>query len=107
MPPGLPLFVPSFPSPPALAHLSPPEQLAFLERGAREGGAHAKLLYGVALQRLDRPLSAEREFAAAAALAPHDADAQTAAAVGRFTKDHPERAFSRLGPLATTFPHAP
>ena len=28
-------------------------------------------------------------------------------AVGRFTKDHPERAFSRLGPLVRVFPHAP
>src|SRR5205823_8871692 len=91
----------------ALAHLSPPGQLAFLERGAKKGDAHAKLLYGVALQRLDRPLSAEHQFAAAAALAPHDADAQTAAALGRFTKEHPERAFSRLGPLVRTFPRAP
>src|SRR5205085_2890859 len=70
-------------------------------------GARAKILYGVALERLDRPLSAERQFAAAAALAPGDPDAQTAAAVGRFTKDHPERAFSRLGPLVRSFPHAP
>src|SRR5206468_517143 len=43
----------------------------------------------------------------AAAKAPQDADVQVASAVGRFTKDHPERAFSRLGPLVRVFPHAP
>jgi len=106
MPPGVPMFVPSFPDPPELAKLSPPEQLAYLARRARAGAAHDLLLYGVALQRLGRPLSAERDFAAAAAKAPHDADAQVAAAVGRFTKDHPERAFSRLGPLVRVFPRA-
>jgi tetratricopeptide (TPR) repeat protein len=106
MPPGLPIFVPSFPSPPELAKLSPPEQLASLERRARAGAPHDLLLYGVALQRLGRPLSAEREFAAAAAKAPHDPEAQVAAAVGRFTKDQPERAFSRLGPLVRVFPKA-
>ena len=57
-----------------------------------------KLLYGAALLRLGRTVSAEREFAAAAALAPHDADAQVAAAVGRFDKANPSLAFSRLGP---------
>jgi len=34
------------------------------------------LLYGAALQKLGRPVSAEREFAAAAKLAPGDPDAQ-------------------------------
>jgi Flp pilus assembly protein TadD len=66
-----------------------------------------KLLYGAALQRLDRPVSAEREFAAAAALAPGDPEAQVAAAVGSFSKDDPSRAFARLGPLARTYPHSP
>jgi hypothetical protein len=84
-PPGLPFFVPSGrPGPPA----------------------QARLLRGAVLQRAGRPLSAEREFAAAARLAPDDPEAQVAAAVGRFTKDHPERAFSRLGPLILRFPHA-
>jgi tetratricopeptide (TPR) repeat protein len=100
---GLPTFVPSFAPPAGLARLSPARQLAAL---ARAPGVHAKLLYGIALQRLGRPLSAERAFAAAAALAPNDPDAQVAAAVGRFDKDRPERAFSRLGPLTRRFPHA-
>ena len=104
--PGLPPFSPSFPSPPQLEQLSPPKQLAFLAAQARNGGAHAKLLYGVALQKLGRPVSAEREFAAAAALAPHDPDAQVAAAVGRFDKARPSLAFSRLGPLVRVFPRA-
>ncbi len=106
-PRGLPIFVPSFRPPAGLAKLSPPRQLAALGRAARTGGVDAKLLYGVALQRLDRPVSAEREYAAAARLAPEDAEAQVAAAVGRYTKDHPERAFGRLGPLTRRFPRAP
>jgi len=104
--PGLPPFVPSFSAPKALDRLSPPQQVAWLAARARRGGARDKLLYGVALQGLGRPVSAEREFAAAAALAPHDADAQVAAAVGLFDKARPAAAFSRLGPLTRTFPHA-
>ena len=102
--PGLPTFVPGFESPSALDRLHPPAQLALLRRNARRPDAHAKLLYGVALQRLGRPISAERVFAEAARLAPRDPEAQTAAAVGRYRKDAPERAFSRLGPLTRRFP---
>lgn len=104
--PGLPTFVPGFETPAALAGLEPPQQLAFLRRRASSPDARAKLLYGVALQRLGRPRSAERTFAEAARLAPQDAEAQTAAAVGRFRKEAPERAFSRLGPLSRRFPQA-
>ncbi len=104
---GLPIFVPSFGPPSALARLSPPAQLGYLADRARTGDVRDKLLYGIAVQRLGRQLSAEREYAAAAALAPADAEAQVAAAVGLFDKDHPERAFARLGPLVKTFPHAP
>ena len=88
------------------ANLHRPQQLALLRRNAGRPDARAKLLYGVALQRLGRPRSAERMFAEAARLAPQDAEAQTAAAVGRFRKEAPERAFSRLGPLSRRFPHA-
>ncbi|MDQ3777456.1 MAG: hypothetical protein M3310_01105, partial [Actinomycetota bacterium] len=35
-----------------------------------------------------------------------DPEALAADAVGRFDKEHPERAFSRLGPLARRFPRA-
>jgi tetratricopeptide (TPR) repeat protein len=104
--PGLPRFVPSFPMPPRIRTLPPAQQLAALGRAAAAGGAREKLLYGVALQQLDRPLSAERQFAAAARLAPGSPDARVAAAVGRFDKAKPAVAFSRLGPLTRVFPHA-
>jgi tetratricopeptide (TPR) repeat protein len=105
-PPGLPFFVPEFAAPKRLASMSPPAQLRTLERAARGDDVRAKLLYGLALQRLGRPVSAERQFAAAAALAPRNVDARVAAAVGRYRKDAPQRAFSRLGPLARAFPQA-
>jgi tetratricopeptide (TPR) repeat protein len=103
---GLPVFVPTFPVPPGIARLSPPSQLAALAAAARRRGAHAKVLYGIALQRLGKPLSAERQYAGAARLAPADPEAQVAAAVGLFSKAMPSRAFSRLGPLARRFPKA-
>ena len=105
--PGLPTFVPDFEPPTRLARLSPPDQLALLRRNARRSDARAKLLYGVALQRLNRPISAERVYAEAARLAPADPQARVAAAVGRYRKDAPERAFSRLGPLSRRFARAP
>jgi tetratricopeptide (TPR) repeat protein len=104
--PGLPRFVPSFPMPARIRTLPPAQELAALRRAAAAGGAREKLLYGVALQQLDRPLSAERQFAAAARLAPDNPDARVAAAVGRFDKAKPAAAFSRLGPLTRVFPHA-
>jgi hypothetical protein len=51
-------------------------------------------------------VSARRQFAAAAELAPRDPEALVADAVGRFDKDRPQEAFSRLGPLARRFPRA-
>jgi tetratricopeptide (TPR) repeat protein len=85
-PPGLPPFVPS------------------VVRPANAVQAH--LLRGAAFQQQLRPVSAEREFAAAARAAPDNAEALTAAAVGLYDKDGPAAAFSRLGPLARRFPHA-
>jgi hypothetical protein len=66
----------------------------------------AKLRYGYALWTLKRRVSAERQFEAAAKLAPDDARAQTLAAVGRFTKRQPVAAFGRLGPLTGRFPRS-
>ncbi len=85
----------------------PARQLAALRRAAARGDAHAKILYGTALQQLGRPLSAERQFAAAARLAPNDPEARVAAAVGLFDKDDPARAFGRLGPLVARLPARP
>jgi len=106
-PAGQPFFVPSFAPPLALAHLSPPRQLTELEHRARGHDVHAKLLYGLALQRLGHRISARREYDAAARLAPGDPEARVAAAVARFDKSRPAGAFSRLGPLTRRFPRAP
>jgi Flp pilus assembly protein TadD len=104
--PGLPRFVPSFAPPIRIRLLPPQRKLAALRRAAENDGAHAKILYGSALQRLGRPISAERQFAAAARVAPGDPEARTAAAVGLFDKSDPSRAFGRLGPLTRVFPRA-
>jgi tetratricopeptide (TPR) repeat protein len=105
-PPGLPTFVPSFRTPRGIARLAPARQLAALERRALERDVRAKLLYGLALQRLDRPVSARKQYAAAARLAPRNPEALVADAVGRFDKAQPQRAFLRLGPLTRRFPRA-
>ena len=104
--PGRPVFVATFEPPASVAQLSPQAQLAALARAARRPDWRAKVLFGVALQRLERPVSAERQYAAAARLAPHQAEARAAAAVGLFDKERPALAFSRLGPLVETFSHA-
>jgi tetratricopeptide (TPR) repeat protein len=85
-PPGLPPFVPSF--------------------ARAKTAVQARLLQGAAFQQALRPVSAEREFAAAARSAPDDPEALTAAAVALYDKDRPAAAFSQLGPLARRFPHA-
>ncbi len=100
---GLPLILTTVgePSAPSLA-----EQLRIVAHAARRPDASAKLRYGLALWQLWRPVSAERQFAAAARLAPNDPVIRTAAAVATFTKRAPVRAFGRLGPLTAAFPHA-
>jgi tetratricopeptide (TPR) repeat protein len=85
-PPGLPPFVPTF--------------------TRARNAAERHLVRGIEFQQALRPLSAEREFAAAARVAPRDPEALTAEAVGLYDKERPARAFSRLGPLARRFPHA-
>lgn len=104
--PRLPVFVPAEPPPAELAGKTSGAQLALLRRDAATGPASAKILYGVALQTLFRPVSARREFDAAARQAPDDPEALAAAAVGRFDKANPSAAFSRLGPLARRFPRS-
>lgn len=102
--PGRPFFFPSFGVSRELAGLSPARQLDVLARRARSGGVAANLLYGVALQRVGRAVSAEAAYARALALEPDSVAAQVADAVGRFDKDDPAAAFSRLGPLARDHP---
>jgi hypothetical protein len=99
--PGLPFIV----TPLTLPTLSA-SGLETLAREARGADAEAKLRYGIALWHLWRRVSAERQFAAAAKLAPLDPVARTLAAVGAFTKRDPVRAFGLLGPLTGRFPRA-
>jgi tetratricopeptide (TPR) repeat protein len=79
--PGLPFFVPA-------------------------GATRGALRSGIEYQRLGRPVSARRAFDEAARQAPNDPEALVASAVGRFDKDRPAAAFSRLGPLTLRFPRA-
>lgn len=104
--PWVPIFTPSFAAGANDGRLSAARRVAAIARSARDGGPREKMLYGVVLQQLGRRLSAERVFSEAARMAPSRAEPQVAAAVGRFRKARPERAFSRLGPLARRFPRA-
>jgi predicted Zn-dependent protease len=106
-PAGLPPIVTGLALPKALANLPAATQVAALRRAAARPDVRAKLLYGTTLWNILRmPLSAEQAFAAAAKLAPDDVVARTAAAVARFSKANPTRAFARLGPLTAVFPHS-
>jgi tetratricopeptide (TPR) repeat protein len=105
--PGLPPIVTTLSLPKAQQDLPAGRQLAYLQAAAAKPDEQAKLLYGLALWNLHRPLSAEREFAAAAKLAPDDPVARVAAAVGRFSKANPTAAFAKLGPLTAVFPASP
>jgi tetratricopeptide (TPR) repeat protein len=106
-PRGLPQFVPGFAAPARITSLPPAQQVAALARDAQGGSARAHLLYGVALQRLGRPVSAQRQFAAAVRSEPGDVEAQVADAVGRFRKSQPTPAFARLGPLSARHGSSP
>ena len=107
LPRGLPTFVPSFTAPNAITELPAARQLEALRRRAEAGDVRDLLLYGVGLQRVGRPVSAREAFAEAARVAPRNAEANVAAAVGRFDKMRPVDAFSRLGPLTRRFPREP
>jgi tetratricopeptide (TPR) repeat protein len=100
--PGRPPFVAPIAAPAELEGLSPGEQLAELARQAEAGGVEEKLAYGIALQRVGRPVSAREAFADAASAGPDSLPATVAAALGLFDKDDPSQAFSRLGPLAAS-----
>jgi tetratricopeptide (TPR) repeat protein len=97
--PGLPVFTPSFPY--TVRGATPAAQLEALRADRSPRGL---LIYGIALQRLGRPVSARRAFADALRLAPNNVDALVADAVGRYEKSDPAGAFGRLGPLTLRFP---
>lgn len=67
-------------------------------------GRDPLLIEGQVAQRNFHQETAERLWARAAKLHPNDADAQVAAAVGRFDMDNLNASFSRLGPLVRRFP---
>jgi len=105
-PQGLPPIVTGLALPQAIAKLPAAAQLAALRRAAGSD-PRAKLLYGTFLwNALRMPVSAERELAVAAKLAPHDPLVRTAAAVALFSKANPTPAFAHLGPLTAVFPHS-
>ena len=101
---GLPIFVTTTPLPSELEGLHAAATARRCSRRGSERSVEGKLLYGVALQRLGVQRSAERVFAQAAREAPGNAEAQVAAAVGRFDKARPAEAFSRLGPAHAQVP---
>jgi predicted Zn-dependent protease len=69
-------------------------------------GKDPLLIQGQLRQRQFHQHTAERLYAKAARLHPNDADAQVAAAVGRFDMDDLNASFSRLGPLVKRFPRS-
>ena len=69
-------------------------------------GPDPLLVRGQIAQRTFHQETAERLWARAAKLHPNDADAQVAAAVGRFDMDDLSASFSRLGPLVKRFPQS-
>jgi len=99
--PGLPGFIVSFDY--RIEGETPADQL---QRLAADRTLRGRLLYGIALQGLGRPVSARRAFEQARELDPNDVDALVADAVGRYDKGNPSASFSRLGPLSRRFPHA-
>ena len=106
--PGLPAFVPGFErARGARARLQPPAQLALLRRQRERAGcarqAPVRRRPPAARTPASRPSGCSPRRRGSR---PRDAEAQVAAAVGRYRKEAPERAFSRLGPLTRRFPAA-
>ena len=89
-PPGIPIFVPGFAAP-VLHGKTPAQQVAELAAAARKPDVHARLAYGIALQRVGREVSAQRAYASAARLAPDDPEPLVAEAVARFSRSQPVR----------------
>jgi tetratricopeptide (TPR) repeat protein len=109
--PGLPLFQPATPLGPPIEGKPARRQVELLREASQASfasrtGLVYRLYYGLALQRLGRPVSARRVYSAAAAAHPDDVEALVADAVGRYSKESPVAAFSRLGPLSRRFPEA-
>jgi len=109
--PGLPLFQPATPLGAPIDGKPARMQLELLRAAAKtsldgRAGLVYRLYYGLALQRLGRPVSARRVYSAAAEAYPNDVEALVADAVGRYSKESSVAAFSRLGPLSRRYPRA-
>ncbi len=90
-PPGLPPIVTGLALPKSIANLPAAAQVAALRRAAAGRDVQAKLLYGTVLWNgLRMPISAEKQFAAAARLAPHNAVARATAAVASLLEGEPD-----------------
>ncbi|MEZ5099117.1 MAG: hypothetical protein R3C15_04815 [Thermoleophilia bacterium] len=108
MPLFRPIFVPDLDLPAEAQGKPLGEQLGILERRATASdSADDWLIYGTALQRASRPISAEEAFGRAVGADPARVDAQVARIVAQFTKDDPSASFSQLGPLAGQHPDEP
>ena len=105
-PPGRPqFFVEDYPT--DVAGMGIDERIAALIRRAEKNNTpRAWLLLGSTLEQAGHRISARAAYDRALKLDPDDLDAKVAAAVGRFDKDTPSDAFSRLGPLARDNPDA-
>ena len=105
-PPGRPqFFVEDYPT--DVAGMGIEERIAALTRRAEKSNTpRAWLLLGSTLEQAGHRISARAAYDRALRLDPDDLDAKVAAAVGRFDKDTPSDAFSRLGPLARDNPDA-
>ena len=101
--PDLPIFQLAEPLPAAIPRDDPARALELLRRSETRV---LRLYYGHFLQVFGRPVSARRAYDAVAKDYPNDPEALVAAAVGRYSKESPVEAFSRLGPLSGRFPHA-
>jgi len=102
-PPGRPVFILNgFPR--DLEDVPAARRLSELRRRAESGGAREWLVLGSGLETVGHRVSAQRAYDRALALDPGLLEASVAAAVSRFDKDDPSRAFSRLGPLAPKHP---
>jgi tetratricopeptide (TPR) repeat protein len=105
-PPGRPqFFLADFPR--DVERLPAQRRLAELRARAQGGDARSWLALGSALESAGRRVSAQRAYDRALELDRSSLDARVAAALSRFDKDDPSRAFSRLGPLASANPEAP
>jgi len=105
-PPGRPQFyVESYPT--DVAGMGIDDRIATLTRRAeRSDRARAWLLLGSTLEQAGHRVSARVAYDRAVRVDAQSVDARVAAAVGRFDKDTPSDAFSRLGPLARDHPDA-